>query len=131
MSIQISFDGSCTINPGGIGYYGFTIHKNGALLKAGNGEIGSNPEMSNNVAEYYGVLKALEHLDSVGEYSKITIMGDSQLIVNQLNGKWRVKSKNLKTLYNKVVKLLKKRSYEISWIPREQNKEADLMSKLR
>jgi hypothetical protein len=89
--------------------------------------------MSSNLAEYAGVLQILKYL-SYRPPGRVTIHGDSQLVISQLNGKWRM----LKGLYLSIAKEAKALlahlhncGWEINlcWIPRAQNKECDALSK--
>ena len=89
--------------------------------------------MSNNVAEYAGVLQILKYL-STHPPGRITIHGDSKLVISQLNGKWRMR----KGLYLSTAKEAKALlahlhncGWEINlcWIPRAQNEECDALSK--
>jgi Reverse transcriptase-like len=60
---------------------------------------------------------------------KIIIRGDSQLVINQINGKYKVKAVKIIALYQKVKSLLSKfKDIKIEWIPRDKNKEADKLS---
>jgi ribonuclease HI len=89
--------------------------------------------MSNNVAEYAAIIRVFEYLLSRSP-GHVIVHGDSNLVINQLNGKWRV----LKGLYRAVAlearELLGRlRSLgwqvELLWIPRTQNEECDALSK--
>jgi len=89
--------------------------------------------MSNNVAEYAGVLQILKYL-STRPPGRVTIHGDSKLVISQLNGKWRIR----KGLYLSTAKEAKallahlhSSGWEINlcWIPRAQNEECDALSK--
>ncbi len=89
--------------------------------------------MSNNVAEYAGVLHVLRYLSSRPP-GRVTIRGDSKLVINQLNGKWRVR----KGLYlsiaietKQLLAYLRGLGWQINfcWIPREQSEECDASSK--
>jgi ribonuclease HI len=56
----------------------------------------------------------------------ITVRGDSQLVVNQIKGKWKVRAPRIVPLHQKVIPLISKfKVIDIEWVPREQNKEAD------
>lgn len=124
--ITIYFDGLCQpINPGGVATYGFVIYQNSKLLKEGYGVIGEGQGMTNNVAEYSALKKALEWIKSQGIEDKMTIKGDSQLVINQLQGKWKVKSQTSKKFVPLIKELLKDREVELIWIPREENTQAD------
>ncbi|MHC4131029.1 MAG: phosphoribosylglycinamide formyltransferase [Planctomycetota bacterium] len=82
-------------------------------------------ENTNNVAEYTAVLKALEHAKQYNR-QRISIFSDSELLVQQLNGKYKVKSENILPLFEQVqAMLLEFDSYEIKHITRDKNTKAD------
>src|ERR1039457_10090 len=62
----------------------------GTILVWEHGFVGTGSAMSNNVAEYAGVLQVLKYLSSRPP-GRITIHGDSNLVIKQLNGKWRMR----------------------------------------
>lgn len=135
--ITASFDGSCVpINPGGTAACGWIIS---GLPTAGGGVsgrkiIGSGEEMSCNVAEYSGVIEILLFLDQNNLHNEeIEICGDSSLVINQMSGVWKIKlsSNKLYAKYALVALSLVKKFKKIKWkwIPREQNKQADALSK--
>ncbi|HEX7258840.1 MAG TPA: ribonuclease HI [Nitrososphaeraceae archaeon] len=135
-NLYCKFDGMCQpVNPGGIACYGFIIQKKNDQVNKiyEEGGIAFEPfseESSNNVAEYVGLIKSLEWLSNNG-YNKSTILiqGDSQLIINQICGKYKVRSAKL-MLYFERTKLLIKNfdNLEIEWIARDKNKEADYLA---
>jgi ribonuclease HI len=135
-NLYCKFDGMCQpVNPGGIACYGFIIQKkndqvNKIYEEAGIAFEPFSEESSNNVAEYVGLIKSLEWLSNNG-YNKSTILiqGDSQLIINQICGKYKVRSAKL-MLYFERTKLLIKNfdNLEIEWIARDKNKEADYLA---
>jgi len=131
--IHCKFDGMCQpLNPGGIACYGFIILKqnnqiNNIYEEAGIAIEPFTLESSNNVAEYVALIKALEWLINNG-YTKsiIFIQGDSQLIINQICGKYKVRSEKLMFYYKRVKSLMKNFSnIQLEWIGRDKNKEAD------
>lgn len=132
-SVEVSFDGLCEpVNPGGVGVGAFVLRENGLVMRreAVLAGIPGNPNTSNNVAEYRGIIAALEYLVSVGFRGKALIKGDSMLIINQLKGAYQVRSLNLMSLHAHAVSLLrslKNNGAEITvkWVPREQNQDAD------
>ncbi len=84
--------------------------------------------VTNNQAEYMAVIAALEKAVSLG-FDEVEIHADSELIVRQINGRYRVKNANLKPLYQKVVELkCRLKSFTITHIPRNLNKEADRLA---
>lgn len=100
-----------------------------ALYTAGGDEFFAEGQylgkVTNNQAEYmaveYGLKKALE----MG-VSRVTLRSDSQLLVRQLNGRYRVKSDRLRPLYENVTELLNRfEDWTAEAVPREQNKRAD------
>ena len=85
---------------------------------------------TNNVAEYEGLRTALDYCHK-NNLKDIKIYLDSLLVVQQVNGKYKVKSKNLKDLYNQCTDLIKKiDNLEIYHVPREQNKRADELANI-
>ncbi|MDX6498260.1 MAG: ribonuclease [Blastocatellia bacterium] len=129
-SIQAWFDGSCTINPGGTAKYGMIIKVNGEIVHSASGVVGTGPKMSNNVAEYAGVVAVLEYLVANRVTGKVTIFGDSLIVISKLT-KGRV-SNGLCRPYSEMAVYLKQQltcTPELVWIPREQNSEADELSR--
>jgi ribonuclease HI len=129
------FDGSCGfVNPGGTATYGVMIKdQDGAILVWENGLVGKGSTMSSNVAEYGAVLHILKYL-STRPPGRVTIHGDSNLVVNQLNGKWRVRKGLYLSIAIETKALLANLhglgwQIDLMWIPREQNEECDTLSK--
>ena len=80
---------------------------------------------TNNQAEYYGFQKGLERAQDLG-IDKIALFSDSQLVVNQMNGVYKVKNQELSPLHQQVKELAD--SFEkitFAYVPRELNKIAD------
>jgi len=131
--IEVYFDGLCQpINPGGISCYAFLVRSGGRTIYSDYG-IAVEPfsqDSTNNVAEYTALVKALQWLleKNLGS-TKVEIKSDSQLIVNQLTGDYKVKSKRIMSLYKQVLLLKSKfQDIQIKWIPREKNREADRLT---
>lgn len=129
------FDGLCQpVNPGGIACYAFIIKRDDDTIHSDYGVAAEpfSPESTNNVAEYTALAKALEWLVANKFTSeKILIKSDSQLVVNQMNGQYKIKAKKIIPLYKRVVLLKNKFSdVEIDWVPREQNREADRLTNI-
>jgi hypothetical protein len=60
---------------------------------------------------------------------KITVRGDSRLVINQINGKWKVKTITIIPLHQKAMSLIPEfKDIQIEWVPRDKNKEADILS---
>ena len=131
--IEVYFDGLCQpINPGGISCYAFLVKSGGRTIYSDYG-IAVEPfsqDSTNNVAEYTALIKALQWLleNNLGR-AKVEIKSDSQLIVNQITGDYKVKSKRIISLYKQVLLLKSKfQDIQIKWIPREKNREADRLT---
>ena len=83
---------------------------------------------TNNQAEYRGIIAALEKALSLGA-RQVAVYSDSELMVKQINGQYRIKNAALQPLYAEVVKLTGRLdSFKISHICREQNSEADALA---
>ena len=139
--IELYFDGACEpFNPGGTASYGWVIKKDNKIIKEGSGIVGTGEGMTNNIAEYSGLVKGLEEFLKLNLKEQLLIKGDSNMVINMISGKWgwnkkkniwkpHTKMPHLKELLDGALKLLKKIDYEVQWIPREENKEADALSK--
>lgn len=84
---------------------------------------------TNNQAEYRGLILGLRHALGMGA-NRVTVRGDSELVLKQLKGEYSVKAPGLKALHDEARLLLARfRQVKLEWIPREQNGEADQASK--
>ncbi len=122
--IYIHSDGGARGNPGpaGIGYVILDADKQ--VLARGSEYIG---EATNNVAEYTALKQALLAAARFGD-GPVEVFSDSELMVKQIKGEYRVKHANLQPLYAEVCDLLRGfRSYKITHVRRELNKEADAL----
>jgi len=83
---------------------------------------------TNNQAEYRAVIAGLEQAIALGA-SGVVVKSDSELVVKQLNGKYKVKNAALRPLYQEVVRLAGQlQGFSISYIPRESNRAADALA---
>jgi ribonuclease H / adenosylcobalamin/alpha-ribazole phosphatase len=126
-SLNIYTDGGSRGNPGPSAIGVVIKDKLGKILHQFGETIG---HATNNVAEYQGVIFALNYL--VSQQTKPTTINfflDSTLVVNQLNGLWKIKDANLRTLVIKVRQLEGQLNAGICYhsIPREKNHEADAL----
>jgi len=126
--IKVYVDGLAEPKNPGIASYGYVIYKNGRKIYE---EFGGLGEQTNNYAEYMALLKALEKLIALEMFDeKIVIKTDSLLVANQLNGRYKVRSYNLFSIYMRIMKLMSRfQDIRVDWIPREENKEADTLSR--
>lgn len=121
MSCKAYFDGASRGNPGSASAGAIILDENDIPLWKLSLFLG---EKTNNEAEYTALLKLLEEL----ERKNITgahIYGDSRLVVNQVNGVWKVRNERLGTLYRSVRKMMDHGKHTLAWIPREENSYAD------
>ena len=82
---------------------------------------------TNNIAEYTGLVKALEHAQELGG-KKLIVNSDSELMVKQMNGQYKVKNEGLRPLYQRASALRKQfESVTIKHVYREQNSQADAL----
>ncbi|MCJ7826568.1 ribonuclease HI family protein [Patescibacteria group bacterium] len=124
----IHTDGGARGNPGPAAI-GVVFEKNGKLIHQFGKKIG---EATNNVAEYTAVIEALKYIKNshvACHMSRVTFFLDSVLVVNQLTGKFKVKDAKLRMLLFEIRSLEQEVRGVITYtaIPREQNKEADLL----
>jgi len=125
-------DGSCLVNPGGPGGWGFVFFdESGKEIGNQFGNIKKHPVVTNNFAEYMAVLRALQYYQELKRPGPLLIRSDSKMLINQLGGTWRVGDKPYKKIWDRVIDLLGQIEFEVSWewIPREQNEIADGLSK--
>jgi 8-oxo-dGTP diphosphatase len=135
----INFDGACEGgNPGGVATWGFVVYGPPGFFYSSYGVVGEGDGMTNNISEYTALMRSLEYfkelLGCVRKGDSLVIHGDSQLVIYQMSGKWRVKAKNLMCLYDQCMRLIEFIGLEgvsvvFVWVPREQNEEADELSK--
>jgi ribonuclease HI len=131
--IEVFFDGLCQpVNPGGISCYAFVVKNDGRIIYCDYGVAGEpfSGDSTNNVAEYTALAKALQWLIA-NNYStkKVEIRSDSQLVVNQLKGDYKVKAKRILPLYKEVLFLMSKfQDIQLKWISRDYNREADKLT---
>jgi ribonuclease HI len=117
-------DGCCLGNPGRMGAGVVLIHEGKAVK-----EIAKYLGMgTNNMAEYTAVLLAVEEAKRMGAKG-LSVRSDSKLLVNQLCGEYRVKAPHLREIMGKIWKAGEGMTLHFEWIPREENEEADRLSK--
>ncbi len=117
-------DGGARGNPGPAGA-GFVIEVDGSIVCRGGRFLGST---TNNIAEYEAMIWGLENVAALG-YREVAVFADSELLVKQINGIYRVKNEGLKPLFAKAVKLLRGfERYEVKHVFRADNKAADAMA---
>jgi ribonuclease HI len=121
---QANVDGGSRGNPGPAAYGVVVRDPRGEIVARLKKYIGNN---TNNVAEYFGLIAALDYAQNHG-IRALRIESDSELMVKQMRGQYKVKSEELKPLFERAKKMsLTFESFRISHVYREQNKEADAL----
>ncbi len=122
--LTIHTDGAARGNPGPAAF-AYVIARDGAPAIEEAGCLG---RLTNNQAEYIALLRALEHAARLGTEHRLHILSDSELMVKQLRGEYRVKNEELRELYDQVRELVAHfPSVNLQHIRREQNKRADAL----
>jgi ribonuclease HI len=120
--LTVYTDGASSGNPGPASI--------GAVIRDGEGRVIGRISRrigyaTNNQAEYRAIIAALEESLKLGA-EEVDIKSDSELVVKQLKGRYRVKKASLRPLYQEVVRLAGSlKAFSITHVPREQNVEAD------
>jgi ribonuclease HI len=122
---RANIDGGSRGNPGPASY--------GVVIRDPRGEIVARLKKfigrtTNNVAEYYGLIAALDYAQS-NNIKALRVESDSELLVKQMRGQYKVKSADLKPLYERAKKMSQAIPvFRIDHVYREQNREADLLA---
>jgi ribonuclease HI len=125
--IVASIDGGSRGNPGPAGYGVRIEAPDGTVLAELHGGLGI---ATNNVAEYHGLLAALQWAVDHGQ-SRVRIRADSELLVKQMRGEYKVKNPGLKPLYVRARLLVASLDGVVfEHVRRELNEEADRLSNL-
>lgn len=131
--VQVHFDGACEVVGGrAVAAYGYTIEGVGLYHEDfGLAVPPGHDRATNNVAEYAGAICALEWLVRRGYRGEVEVVGDSQLVVRQMTGEYRVRAEHLGPYHERLRQLGQAfRSITFRWVPREENARADALSKL-
>lgn len=124
--IKVFSDGGARGNPGPAAY-GFVVYSDEKEIHMQKEFLGLT---TNNVAEYTGLFKAFEWVsENVDNASSIVFHLDSELVVKQMNGEYKIKSTPLFEISQKVKALQKLSSAQVSFVHvrRENNRDADLL----
>src|ERR1700731_3584892 len=122
---RANIDGAARGNPGPASY--------GVIIRDGSGELVAKLKkyigrMTNNVAEYYGLIAALDYAQSHGVRA-LRVESDSELLVRQMRGHYKVKSPDLRPVFERAKKMSQTfESFRIDHVYREQNAEADALA---
>jgi len=122
---RANIDGGSRGNPGPASY--------GVVIRDGSGQIVARLKKyigrtTNNVAEYYGLIAALDYAQSHA-IRALRIESDSELLVKQMRGQYKVKSEDLRPLFERAKKMSQTfETFRIDHVYREQNREADALA---
>jgi ribonuclease HI len=123
--LTIYTDGAARGNPGPAAIGIVIRDEQGNVLTSISRCLGTT---TNNQAEYRAIIAALEKALSLGA-KQVTLYSDSRLVVEQINGRYKIKNTALRPLYLEIVRLTGALEYfKIYYIPRERNKEADMLA---
>ncbi|WP_339018718.1 bifunctional RNase H/acid phosphatase [Corynebacterium simulans] len=127
MKLVIYADGGSRGNPGiaGSGTAVYSADRQ-QLLREIAYVVGK--KSTNNVAEYHGLLRGLEAAVELGA-DEVDFFMDSKLVVEQMNGRWKIKHPDMQALALEARKLIDQiGTFNLSWVPRAKNKVADALS---
>ena len=120
-----NIDGAARGNPGPASYGVVLRRPDGSPLESLGKYIGRH---TNNVAEYYALIAALDYAAANG-IKRLRVQSDSQLIVNQMKGTYKVKHPDLRPLHERAKKQAAAlETFVIQYVPREQNRAADTLA---
>ena len=123
----VSCDGAARGNPGPAGIGVQIVDEDGNVVAEIAEWIG---ETTNNVAEYSAALEGLRRAGALGAH-RVHLRSDSQLLIKQLAGTYKVKAAHLRPLYEEIMSLLAGFEHvRLQHVPREQNREADRLANL-
>ena len=123
----VTFDGASRGNPGPCGV-GYVIKRNNSIIDQGDHFV--SKKNTNNYAEYCGLVLALKKCNQLKIRNAI-VMGDSNLIIKQMNNEYNVESANLIPLHDAATREISGMNYiRFVHIPRNENEEADKLANL-
>ena len=118
------FDGASRGNPGKAGAGALMINDEGKVVWETSRFLG---EKTNNEAEYMALILLLKAAKEHGVRS-LRVFGDSKLVVSQVSRQWKINLPHLRLLAQQAWVLADGMNISYHWIPREQNKRADILS---
>lgn len=122
-----NIDGASRGNPGPASYAVVLRDASGKIVLELSKHIGRE---TNNVAEYYALLAALDYATTHG-IEALRVRSDSELLVRQMQGRYKVKSADLKPLHERALRLSRQLAYfALEHVPRERNRDADDLANL-
>jgi ribonuclease HI len=118
------FDGASRGNPGKAGAGALLINEEGKVVWEASRFLG---DKTNNEAEYMALIMLLKAAKDHG-VSSLRVFGDSKLVVSQISRQWKINLPHLRLLAREAWDLAEGMDISYNWIPREENKRADMLS---
>jgi ribonuclease HI len=124
VKVVVHVDGGARGNPGPAAAGAVISSPDGELLEEASELLG---EVSNNVAEYRGLLLGLTHARALGA-TEVELVNDSELVAKQVNGDYKVKHPAMRPLYHEAMAALREFDrWSIRSVPRAENAHADAL----
>ena len=120
-----AFDGSATPNPGNMIIGGYVCDPLGKIVIAFKEDLGYG---TNNEAEYKALIKLISEIRKK-DIQNISIIGDSALVVNQINKVWKVKNPRMEVLRDEALSLMEGLNIKLTHVLRDKNKKADALTR--
>jgi ribonuclease HI len=125
LALRLHVDGASRGNPGDAGFGVYVTAPDGSEVASLFGYLGT---ATNNVAEYQALLHGLRFALARGA-SSVEVFSDSELLVRQIEGRYRVKHAGLQPLHREAQSLLARfAKTRVAHVPRERNREADALA---
>lgn len=117
--MDLHTDGGARGNPGPAAI-GWVLYDNDQIIAQGNRYIG---DTTNNVAEYTGLIEGLEHARAHGANS-LTVYMDSELVVKQIRGEYRVRAQHLSEMRERAARMLESMNASITHVRRNHPRQS-------
>jgi ribonuclease HI len=129
MTTKVYVDGLAQPRNPGTGTYGYVVYEGEKKVAEGGGLAGY--DVTSNFAEYTALVEALKKLKERRVTGDIVVKSDSQLLVGHMSKGWKVKGGGYLEKLKEARELLREfHSVTFEWIPREENEEADLITRV-
>lgn len=129
MPVTVYVDGLAQPRNPGTGTYGYVIYEGGDRVAEGSGLAGRG--VTSNYAEYTALVEAMKKLKELGLDGDVLVRSDSRLLVGQMSEGWKVKGGMYLGKLKEARDIMKGfGSMKFEWVPREQNEEADLLTRV-
>ncbi|MGA5351178.1 bifunctional RNase H/acid phosphatase [Streptomyces thermodiastaticus] len=122
----VEADGGSRGNPGPAGYG--TVVRDAATGETVAEAAAYLGVVTNNVAEYRGLLAGLRAAHDLDPQATVHVRMDSKLVVEQMTGRWRIKHPDLKPLAAEAARIFPRERVTYEWVPRDRNKHADRLA---